>query len=334
MQSSGGTGPEVSAILETQGLIKRYGDLVAVDGVDLAVRPGEIFGFLGPNGAGKSTTIKILSTLLKPTAGKAWLAGFDVATQPDRVRQSIGLVFQDPSLDNRLTAEENLRFHGMLYGVPKPTFAGRMAAVLEMVDLADRKKDLVSTFSGGMKRRLEIARGLLHEPKVLFLDEPTVGLDPQTRIAIWEHVRRLRAESGVTVFMTTHYMDEAENCDRIAILDHGKLQALDTPEVLKQGLGGDTVVVAGDAELEADLAARYGVAVRATNGSFHFQMARAAEFVPKVVADFPDRIKAISVKQPSLDDVFLSLTGRAIREEEVSARDRMRQMARAWGRGR
>ncbi len=321
----------MSAIIETQGLIKRYGDVTALAGIDLVVQPGEIFGFLGPNGAGKSTAIKILSTLLKPTAGRATLAGFDVASQPGKVRQSIGMVFQDPSLDNRLTAEENLQFHAMLYHVPRSVRQDRIARVLTMVDLLDRRKDLVSIFSGGMKRRLEIARGLLHEPQVLFLDEPTVGLDPQTRAAIWEHVRRLRSESGVTVFMTTHYMDEAENCDRIAVIDHGKLQALDTPEALKRSLGGETVIITGDAALQGDIAERYGVPVQASEGTVHFQMADAAQFVPRVVADFPGRITAISVKQPNLDDVFMHLTGREIRAEEATPLDRMRMMARRWG---
>src|SRR6516165_3349845 len=239
----------MNSIIEVQGLVKRFGDFTAVAGIDFAVEAGEFFGFLGPNGAGKTTTINILSTLLRPTSGQALLAGFDVVKQPDQVRQSIGMVFQDPSLDDRLTAEENLQFHAMLYQVPKAIRNERMTQVLEMVGLTERRRSVIRTFSGGMKRRLEIARGLLHHPKVLFLDEPTAGLDPQTRNAIWEHVRQLRAEVGITVFMTTHYMDEAENCDRIAIIDHGKIQALDTPAALKQRLGGDKVIVTGDAEL-------------------------------------------------------------------------------------
>ena len=189
----------------------------------------------------------MLATLLKPTRGRAELAGFDVVPQPTDVRQSIGMVFQDPSLDDRLTADENLQFHAMIYNVPRRVRRERTEQVLDIVGLTDRRKSLVRTFSGGMKRRLEIARGLLHHPKVLFLDEPTVGLDPQTRNAIWEHVRRLRDEVGITVFMTTHYMDEAENCDRIAIIDHGKIQALDTPAALKRLIGGDKIIVTGDA---------------------------------------------------------------------------------------
>jgi ABC-2 type transport system ATP-binding protein len=324
----------VSAIIEVDTLVKKFGELTAVDGVSFAVGAGEIFGFLGPNGAGKSTTIKILATLLKPTSGRATLAGADVLLRPYQVRQAIGLVFQDPSLDVRLTADENLKFHAMLYGIPADLFKSRADEVLRMVDLLDRRSSLVMTFSGGMKRRLEIARGLLHHPKVLFLDEPTLGLDVQTRNAIWQHVRTLRDQVGTTVFMTTHYMDEAENCDRIAIVDHGRIQAVDTPAALKKRIGGDTVVVGGDAALEADLRSRYGVDVRRVDGQFHFQIASGAEFVPRLIGDFGGRITSVQVKQPSLEDVFLTLTGHAIRAEEGSAMDLMRQGIKLWRRGK
>lgn len=316
------------AIIQIEELVKKFGALTAVGGISFAVEKGEIFGFLGPNGAGKSTTMKILSTLLKPTAGRAVLAGHDVLAKPDEVRKAIGMVFQDPSLDQRLTAEENLQFHGMLYNVPSRLLRERMDKMLRMVDLADRRKSLVKTFSGGMKRRLEIARGLLHHPLVLFLDEPTVGLDPQTRSAIWEHVRQLREETGITVFMTTHYMDEAEHCDRIAIIDNGRLQSVDTPAALKRELGGDKIIVKGDPGLKEEMADRYRVQVKETEGEYHFLMAAGAEFVPRVVSDYPGRIKSIQVKEPSLDDVFLQLTGRAIREEQASARDNMRGIIR------
>jgi ABC-2 type transport system ATP-binding protein len=272
----------------------------------------------------------MLATLLRPTRGRAELAGHDIVREPNAVRQAIGIVFQDASLDERLTADENLQFHALLYNVPRRVRAERMAQVLGIVGLADRRRSLVRTFSGGMKRRLEIARGLLHHPQVLFLDEPTAGLDPQTRNAIWGHVRRLRDDIGITVFMTTHYLDEAENCDRIAIIDHGKIQALDSPAALKRQLGGDTIIVAGDADLPRDLEARYGVRVQAADGAYHFQVARGAEFVPRVVLDFDGRVTSIQVKQPSLDDVFLSLTGRAIREEEGSQLDQMRQVRKMW----
>jgi ABC-2 type transport system ATP-binding protein len=324
----------MDTVIRVQGLVKRYGDFSAVDGIDFEVGGREIFGFLGPNGAGKTTTINILATLLKPTQGRAELAGFDVLTQANEVRQSIGIVFQDPSLDDRLTAEENLHFHALLYSVPKRVLRERMEQVLLIVGLTERRHSLVRTFSGGMKRRLEIARGLLHHPKVLFLDEPTVGLDPQTRNAIWEHVRRLRAEVGITVFMTTHYMDEAENCDRIAIMDHGKIQALDTPAALKRMIGGDKIIVVGDKGLLRDIASRYGVPVQEVGAEYHFQVDRGAEFVPRFVMDFKDRIQSIQVKQPSLDDAFLHLTGRAIREQEGTELDRMRRATRVWTRRR
>ncbi len=317
-------------IIEVSGLGKDFGTFTAVEAIDFTVHEREIFGFLGPNGAGKSTTINMLATLLKPTRGRAELAGYDLVTQPTGVRQSIGMVFQDPSLDERLTADENLRFHAMLYNVPWRLREERTEQVLDIVGLTDRRHSLVRTFSGGMKRRLEIARGLLHHPRVLFLDEPTVGLDPQTRNAIWEHVRRLRDEVGITVFMTTHYMDEAENCDRIAIMDHGKIQALDTPAALKRLIGGDKVIVTGDEALPQDIATRYGVAVQKVGSEFHFQVAHGAEFVPRVVVDLGGRIRSIQVKQPSLDDVFLQLTGRVIREEEGTSLDQMRQVRKAW----
>jgi ABC-2 type transport system ATP-binding protein len=320
----------MTTIIQVRGLTKAYGDFLAVDSVDFDVEEREIFGFLGPNGAGKTTTINMLATLLKPTRGSATLAGYDISAQPNGVRQSIGMVFQDPSLDDRLTAEENLRFHAMLYNVPRSIRAQRMDEVLQIVGLSDRRSSLVRTYSGGMKRRLEIARGLMHHPRVLFLDEPTIGLDPQTRNAIWEHVRRLREEVGIAVFMTTHYMDEAENCDRIAIIDHGKIQALDTPEALKRMVGGDKIIVVGDPALHDDLAARYGVSVQKVDGTLHFHVEGGAEFVPRVVVDFKDRIRSIQVKQPSLDDVFLKLTGHAIPEQEGTELDQMRVAAKLW----
>jgi len=324
------------SVIEVHELTKKFGELTAVAGISFSVGEREIFGFLGPNGAGKSTTIKMLSTLVTPTSGRATLAGYDVATQSNDVRKSIGLVFQDPSLDHRLTADENLQFHAMLYDVPREIFKQRADQVLQMVDLIDRRSSRVMTFSGGMKRRLEIARGLLHYPKVLFLDEPTLGLDVQTRIAIWQHVRKLRDEVGTTVFMTTHYMDEAENCDRIAIIDHGKIQAIDTPAALKRLIGGDKIIVGGDPGLEADMAAKYDVDVQKVGGELHFQVASGAEFVPRLIGDFGGRVKSVQIKQPSLEDVFLKLTGHGIRAEEGSSKDLERQGIQLWrggGRG-
>jgi ABC-2 type transport system ATP-binding protein len=210
-----------TAVISARALTKSFGELEAVKAIDLEVQRGEIFGFLGPNGAGKSTTINMLCTLMRPTAGEATVAGYDIDRQPDDVRAAIGLVFQDPSLDVQLTARENLEFHAFIYGVPAADRARRIAEVLEMVELTDRANSIVMQFSGGMKRRLEIARGMLHTPEVLFLDEPTIGLDPQTRRHIWTYLRALRDQAGVTLFMTTHYMDEAEECDRIAVIDGG-----------------------------------------------------------------------------------------------------------------
>lgn len=323
------------AIVETEALSRRFGAIVAVADVSLSVERGEIFGFLGPNGAGKSTTIKILSTLLRPSSGRATLAGFDVVRQPQRVREAIGLVFQDSSLDERLTGAENLLFHAMLYGVPRAVARPRMQELLRMVDLEARRNHLVRTYSGGMRRRLEIARGLLHRPQVLFLDEPTVGLDPQTRAAIWEHVRRLRAQEGVTVFMTTHYMDEAEHCDRIAIIDHGKIVALDSPAGLKRMVGGDIIrLQTTAADLAAKVSARFpDVAVSAAEGEVQIEVEGGSTFIPGLLAACGEGVQAISMRQPTLDDVFLKLTGRAIREEETSNLDRMRTHTRAFQRG-
>src|SRR5437764_1015243 len=229
------------AVIEAEGLVKKYGDLEAVAGIDLEVRAGEIFGFVGPNGAGKSTTISMLCTLVRPTGGSARVAGFDVVTEPMQVRRRIGLVFQDTTLDDYLTAAQNLRFHAELYGVPSSVVDERLRTVLEMVGLWERRQGLVKTFSGGMKRRLEIARGLLHSPRVLFLDEPTVGLDPQTRAHIWAYINELRRRETITIFMTTHYMEEAEYCDRIAIIDDGRIVVVDTPEALKASVGKDRI---------------------------------------------------------------------------------------------
>ena len=265
-------GPEVALsptrnVIEVRDLTRRFGEFTAVDSISFDVREGEVFAFLGPNGAGKSTTINMLCTLAQPTAGHVTIAGFDVAERPKAVRRNIGLVFQDQTLDDRLTAQENLRFHAVLYRVPGREVNERIARVLELVDLSDRRYDLVSEFSGGMARRLEIARALMHVPRVLFLDEPTIGLDPQTRALMWEDVLRLREESNVTVFLTTHYMDEAEYADRIAIIDHGKIVALDTPHALKAEIGADTVDL-GTTDDVAAIAAlrRAGYRVEAVSG--------------------------------------------------------------------
>ena len=310
-------GPGDEAIT-VRGLVKRYGSVEAVRGIDLHVRRGEIFGFLGPNGAGKSTTISVLCTLLKPTAGTALVAGLDVNANPDGIRARIGLVFQDPSLDIQLSARENLLFHAMAYGVPRAQRKERIAQALVTVDLSDRADALVSTFSGGMKRRLEIARGILHHPEVLFLDEPTQGLDPQTRAKVWEHLRQIRASTGLTIFMTTHYMEEAEWCDRIAIIDHGTIVALGSPEELKARVGGDIVdVITGDNTVAAsEISDRLGVTALVDGDTLRIEVDDGSAFVPRLITSLSVPVRNVSVRRPSLDDVFLKLTGRAIREEE------------------
>jgi ABC-2 type transport system ATP-binding protein len=321
---------EVPAV-EVAGLEKRYGDVEAVRGVDFTVRPGETFGFLGPNGAGKSTTINILCTLARPTAGAARVAGHDVVTERDAVRRSIGLVFQDPTLDADLTAEENLRFHGELYGVPKADLDERIDDMLRMVGLSERRSSVVNTFSGGMRRRLEIARGLLHSPRVLFLDEPTIGLDPQSRASMWEYVRALRDREDITVFLTTHYMDEAENCDRIAIMDSGRIVAMGTPEALKAGVGKDRVQIttADDEAAIAALRSRYGIEAGMHSGEVTFAVADGERFVPVLFAELGVPIRSVRTSSPSLDDVFLAHTGTTIRDAEASTADRMPAMFRA-----
>ena len=299
--------------VEVRGLEKSYGDVPAVRGVDFDVRVGETFGFLGPNGAGKSTTIKILCTLAKATGGSATVAGFDVQRQRDDVRRHIGLVFQDTTLDSYLSAEMNLRFHAELYGMPREAVQPRLRQVMEMVGLWERRESKVLTFSGGMKRRLEIARGLMHSPRVLFLDEPTVGLDPQTRASIWEYIERLRKEEEITIFLTTHYMDEAEHCDRIAIMDEGKLVALDTPAALKASVGTDRVTIRTEDDEEA--LARLPGAIQTSEGVV-INVEDGEAYVPQLFGSLGVPITNVSISRPSLDDVFLSYTGRTIRDTE------------------
>jgi ABC-2 type transport system ATP-binding protein len=325
-------GPVVVAV---SSLVRRFGEVTAVNGISFEVRASEIFGFLGPNGAGKSTTINMLCTLLRPTAGSARVAGIDVVNDPRGVRGQIGLVFQDTTLDDYLTAEENLRFHADLYGVPGELVDERLEAVLEMVDLADRRGHLVGTFSGGMKRRLEIARGLIHSPRVLFLDEPTVGLDPQTRARIWEYVLELRRVEATTIFMTTHSMEEAERCDRIAIIDDGVLVAIDTPDALKQTIGKDRIEILVDdpAATIAELADRFGIHAQVSEGAVAFHVAGGEQFVPTLFSEFDLPIHSIRVARPTLDDVFMTYTGRTIRDAEASAGERLRTHARRF-RGR
>jgi len=320
------------ATIEVEDLVKSYGDVHAVRGVSFTVPPGEVFGFLGPNGAGKSTTINMLCTLVKPTSGTARVSGFDVVTRRDDVRRHIGLVFQDPTLDGYLTAEQNLRFHAELYGIDPAVIPDRMDQMLRMVDLADRRATPVMTFSGGMRRRLEIARGLMHSPRVLFLDEPTIGLDPQTRSSIWRYIRALQETEGTTIFMTTHYMDEAELCDRIAIMDRGEIVVLDTPEALKAAVGADRVAL-GTADDDAALAAlwdRFGIEASVAEGAVTFHVENGEAFVPRLFAELDVAITSVAVSRPTLDDVFMRHTGSTIRDAETGGPgDYNRAMMRA-----
>jgi len=319
-------------IIKVENLVKRFGELVAVNDISFTVALGEIFGFLGPNGAGKTTTINILCTLSKPTSGQAIINDFDVVRQQSQVRQSIGLVFQDPSLDERLSGLQNLRFHAMVYNIPTSVREQRIKQVLSMVELWERRHSQVRTYSGGMKRRLEIARGLLHYPKVLFLDEPTLGLDPQTRNRIWEYILELRQREGITIFLTTHYMDEAEKADRIAIIDYGKLVAMDTPERLKHMVSKDIISLKTDNDDRAaeEIRLRYRIETRHDRDGLTFEVANGEEFLPTFIKEFATKIVSVSLRRPSLDDVFLKLTGREIRQEEVS--DTFKAMVREHGR--
>lgn len=318
-------------------LSRSFGEIQAVKSIDLNVGRGETFGFLGPNGAGKSTTIKMLCTLLRPTSGQAVINGYDIERESQQVRQSIGIVFQDPTLDEYLTAEQNLYYHCMIYHMPLKIRHQRIQDVLELVGLEDRRKDVVKTFSGGMKRRLEVARGLLHEPQTLFLDEPTVGLDPQTRRSVWEHVLRLRERTGLTIFMTTHYMEEAEYCDRIAIIDHGQIVALNTPAALKSMVGQDQVcLTTSEPEQAAAVLERFlkhpirqeddAICAEGENGQ-----ALAATLIRQLTLADID-VRGVNVTSPTLEDVFVYLTGRAIRDESASAKERLGARLRSRGR--
>jgi len=317
--------PTAGPIIEVTDLVKEYrGGVQAVDGVSFEVRRGEIFGFLGPNGAGKTTTIMVLITLLIPTAGRAVVCGHDVVREPDRVRSRIGYVSQDIAVDDALSGEQNLYLQGRLYHLDRETIARRSAEVLTMVDLADRARDLVSTYSGGMRKRLDIAEGLIHRPAVLFLDEPTLGLDIQTRRRIWDYIRLLRDREGVTVFMTTHYMEEADQlCDRIAIIDHGRIAAIGTPDKLKAGIGGDLLTLdIEDGEGAGDLLSSLaGVkqASQAPDGRWVLVVERGEEAAPAVLEALSRRglrVRSLAMKRPTLDDVFLHYTGRELRQGE------------------
>lgn len=323
--------PGEHLVIEVRDLTKRFGAVEAVRGVTFDVAPGEVFGFLGPNGAGKTTTINMLCTLLTPTSGTATVAGFDVVTAQRDVRRSIGLVFQQSTLDEALTAEQNLRFHAYAYGMSAEERTEQIHDLLSMVGLWKRRKDTVRDFSGGMRRRLEIARGLLHRPNVLFLDEPTLGLDPQTRGRIWEYLSELREHQTLTIFLTTHYMDEAEHCDRIGVIDHGEIVALDTPDRLKAGLGGDLITITTP---EPDVAAqqinhRYGVSPVVDHEQVRFNVGGGEAFLPDFIRGFDMPLESVGLRRPTLDDVFLDLTGREIRDGDSSETS---EQSRGWWR--
>ncbi|MDA1189930.1 MAG: ATP-binding cassette domain-containing protein [Chloroflexi bacterium] len=313
------------------GLSKRFKNLEAVRDVSFSVKEGEVFGFLGPNGAGKTTTINVLCTLLKPSGGSAQVAGFDVVRQQTQVRRSIGLVFQDTTLDEYLTAEQNLRFHAYAYGVSRKLTNYRIEELLKLLELWDRRKQSIREYSGGMKRRLELARGLLHHPRVLFLDEPSLGLDPQARHKIWEYVLDLHRNDDTTIFMTTHYMDEAEHCDRIAVIDNGGIIALGTPEELKRKVGGDVITLkSNDKEsIQKELREKYSIESELKDDAITFTVSEGDKFLPEFVRASTQPMQSISIRRPTLDDVFLKLTGHAIRDEAADAQVNLR--GGKWG---
>jgi ABC-2 type transport system ATP-binding protein len=313
-------------IIVTENLTKTFDGFTAVDHVTFSVKEGEIFGFLGPNGAGKTTTIKMLTTLLFPTAGSASIAGFDVLKERAKVRENIGVVFQEPALDTELTGRENLDFHARMYGLSPETRKKRIIEVLTLVDLVDKKDVVVKNYSGGMKRRLEMARGLMHSPRVLFLDEPTLGLDAQTRRAIWEYIKQLNKDENTTIFLTTHYMDEADFlCDHIGIIDHGKILVMNTVDVLKKSVGNDVITLScSDSQaFQKRLEQESWIRKITPHGPFlTLGVERGEEKIP-VVFDIARAvnvsISSVDVRKPTLDDVFLYYTGRRIREQTAEA---------------
>lgn len=321
-------------IISVENLVKKFSAILAVNDISFTVDEGTIFGFLGPNGAGKTTTINILCTLLSPTSGRAFIAGHDCMKKPSEVRKAIGIVFQDSTLDKDLTAYENLVFHAYLYDVPKSEMKNRVHDVLKFVDLYDRKDDLVKKFSGGMKRRLEVARGLIHRPRVLFLDEPTLGLDPQSRTNLWEFITELPRQHKVTIFMTTHYMEEAEVCDRIAIIDHGKIIALDTPEDLKKTIGGDVVslTTTDNLHVRREIESVFKMRVSEKGDQLYMTCSTGDTCIPDLIRTLGEKVVSVRVQKPTLNDVFLKLTGKTIREEDASGNDSVRESVRAYRR--
>jgi len=326
--------------IKTHDLTKSFGNLVAVDKVSLEIEQGELFGMLGPNGAGKTTLAKMLSTLLKPTSGYAEVWGNDVTLKQDEVRRCIGVVFQDPSVDDKLTGRENLDFHARMYGMKRELREKRIAEVLDLVDLTEKADIQLEAYSGGMQRRLEIARGLMHRPKVLFLDEPTLGLDVQTRRHIWNYVKTLNRKEDVTVFLMTHYMEEADYlCRRIAIIDKGRIIALDTPQNLKRLVGADVISIEADSDRLVNLLQNFSWVEWMTeeDGVMNLGVKDGKARIPEIVMaahGVAITIKAISLHEPDLEDVFLKFTGKKIREEEGDARQHLKRIVRAMRRKR
>jgi ABC-2 type transport system ATP-binding protein len=302
-------------IIEIKNLTKKFEKITAVDNIDLQIKEGEIFGLLGPNGAGKTTTLLMLTTLQPPTSGTAIINNYDIIKQPDKVRKSIGIVFQDPSSDEILTGYENLKLHGWLYDMPDDLKEQRVVEVLELVDLKQRKDDLVKKYSGGMRRRLEIARGLMHHPKVLFLDEPTLGLDPQSREYIWKYIEKLSKEENITIILTTHYMDEADKlCDRLAIIDNGKIVVIGSPKKLKKDLGGDIIrIKSGKLNINALNNLKFVKNVNNCNGDFCLTVEDVNLNLQEILG-IVGKVDSVEIRTPTLDDVFLHYTGRGIRE--------------------
>ena len=321
-------------IIRVENLTRRFGSILAVDNVSFEVEEGTIFGFLGPNGAGKTTTINILCTLLSPTSGKAYINGHDCYRESSEVRKSIGIVFQDSSLDKDLTARENLIFHAYLYNVDKSERRQRVEDALRLVDLSERGDDLVKKFSGGMKRRLEVARGLIHRPKVLFLDEPTLGLDPQSRSNLWEFITALPEKHNVTIFMTTHYMEEAEVCDKIAIIDRGKIITSGTPAELKKVIGGDVIYLktADNRKAMEDIKNLFDVEVSEMDGEIFISTLRGDLCIPKIIREIGESVLSVRMQRPTLNDVFLKLTGKEIREETATSGDDIKASVRSYRR--
>lgn len=323
----------MSDIIVARELTKKFGDLTAVDRISFTIKEGELFGFLGPNGAGKTTTINMLTTLIKPTSGEAYVYGYSVKDEPYKVREVIGLVPQDITVDDDLTGKENLYLQAALYHIPREEVNKRIKEALELVDLTNDADRKVETYSGGMRKRLEIACGLIHRPKILFLDEPTLGLDVQTRAAIWEYINMLRREHNMTIFMTTHYMDEADSlCDRIAIIDHGEIKAIDTPSNLKNGLGGDIIEIEfADKGVDVTFDIDLGVLikdVKEENGVFRIKVSDGEHALPRILEYLVHKdleVSRVLLLKPSLDEVFLELTGRALRDEEGSWEEMMKR---------